>query len=70
MAIKNMKDVKRKKQQLEFESKFYKREVISSASGVFGNFAGNVRSLAFDFGYRIISRLIFSRRKKQQIEVK
>lgn len=69
MAIKNMRDVKHKKQQLEFQSKFYKKEMGSSASGLFDNFAVNFRSLAFDFGYRIISRLIFTRRKKHQVEV-
>ena len=69
MAIKNMKDVKRKKQQLEFQSKFYKKEMVSSASGLFDNFAVSFRSLAFDFGFRLLSRLAFSRNKKQKVEV-
>ena len=69
MAIKNMKDLKQKKQQLEFEAKFYKKEMFSSASHLFGNFADNFRSLAFDFGYRLISRLIFDRRKKHRVDI-
>jgi hypothetical protein len=35
MALKNMKDVKRKKEQLEFQSKFYKKELTISATGIF-----------------------------------
>lgn len=70
MAIKNMRDLKQKQQQLEFESKFYKKEMLSSAGGIFDNFAGNFRNLAFDFGYRMAARLIFFRRKKRYIEVK
>lgn len=69
MVLKNMKDVKRKKEQLEFKAKFYKKELTSSASGVFGNFADNLRALAFDFGYRIVSRIIFSRRKKHRVKI-
>ncbi len=69
MALKNMKDVKRKKEQLEFQSKFYKKELFSSTSGVFGNFTANVRALAFDFAYHMISRLVFSRRKKHHVKV-
>lgn len=69
MAIKNMKDLKQKKQQLEFQSKFYKKEIVSSTGGLFDNFALNFRSLAFDFGFRLLSRLAFSRRKKQRVEV-
>ncbi|HZH71453.1 MAG TPA: hypothetical protein VFD91_03080 [Mariniphaga sp.] len=69
MAIRNMKDVKRKKQQLEFEAKFYKKEMLSSGSNLFGNFSSNFRSLAFDFGFGLISKMIFSRKKKHKVEV-
>lgn len=69
MALKNMKELKRKKEQLEFQSKFYKKELVSSASGIFGNFTYNLRALAFDFGFRMISRIIFSRRKKHHVEI-
>jgi hypothetical protein len=69
MAIKNMKDVKRKKEQLEFQAKFYKKELLFSSSGLLDNFALNFRNLAFDFGYRLIARLIFSRRKKHHVHV-
>lgn len=69
MAIKNMKDLKHRKQQLEFQSKFYKKEMVSSASGLLNGFALNFRSLAFDFGFKLLSRYVFSRKKKQQVEV-
>ncbi len=69
MALKNMKEVKQKKQQLEFEAKFYKKELLLSASGLLDNFASNFRNLTFDIGYRLATRIIFSRRKKQRIDV-
>jgi phage repressor protein C with HTH and peptisase S24 domain len=69
MALKNMKEVKRKKEQLEFQSKFYKKELAISATGIFSSFAENFRALAFDFGYRLVSRLIFSRRKKHHVKI-
>jgi hypothetical protein len=69
MALKNMRDVKQKKQQLEFQAKFYKKELVSSAGGVFDNLMGNFRALAFDIGYRLVNRIIFSRRKKRHVKV-
>lgn len=70
MAIKNMKDLKQKKQQLEFQEKFYKKELLFSTSGILDNFAINFRNLAFDFGYRVVAKYIFSRRKKHHTELK
>jgi hypothetical protein len=66
MAIKNMQQLKLKKQQLEFQSKFYEKELVSSAAGILDNFTDKLRSLTFDFGYRLITHFIFSRRKKRK----
>ncbi len=65
-----MRDLKQKKQQLEFQEKFYKKEMLFSTSGFLDNFALNFRNLAFDFGYRLAAKYIFARRKKHHIDVK
>jgi hypothetical protein len=66
MAIKNMQQLKLKKQQLEFQSKFYEKELVSSAAGILDNFTDKLRGLTFDLGYRLISNFIFSRRKRRK----
>ena len=63
MAIRNLRDIRRKRQQLEFEAKFYKKDLMASAGGVLGNFSAGIRSLAFDIGFRAINKFIFSRNK-------
>jgi hypothetical protein len=66
MAIKNMHELKLKKQRLEIEAKFYEKEMIASASGLLDNFAGKLRNFAFDFGFHLAAKYLFSRRYKRK----
>ncbi len=57
-AIRNMRELKLMKKQLQYKEQLYEKELIGSSANVFENVSDSIRDFAFEFGMRLATRLI------------
>lgn len=57
-TIRNMRELKMMKKQLQYKEQLYEKEMIGSSANVFVNLSDSIRDFAFEFGMRLATRLV------------
>jgi len=64
-AIRNMRELRLMRQKLIYQEKLYEKEFSTTATDLSDNLSAKVRDFAFDFGSRMIIRVISYLRKSK-----
>jgi len=57
-TIRNMRELKLMKKQLQYKEQLYEKEMIGSSANVFENLSDSIRDFAFEFGMKLATRLV------------
>ncbi|MFW6246271.1 MAG: hypothetical protein ACOC13_02350, partial [Tangfeifania sp.] len=57
-TIRNMRELKLMKKQLQYKEQLYEKEMIGSSASVFENLGDSIRDFAFEFGMKLATRLV------------
>jgi len=63
-AIKNMRELRLMKQQLQYQERLYEKEMTESTADIIDNLSDKLRDMAFDIGARLILRFIHGKRRR------
>ena len=64
-TIRNMRELKLVKKQIQYKEKLYEKEIVGSSADVFENLSEKLRDVAFEFGMRLATQLITGRWRKK-----
>ena len=57
-SIRNMRELKMMKKQLQYKEQLFEKEMVGSSAGVLENLGDQLRDFAFEFGMRLATRFI------------
>lgn len=57
-TIRNMRELKLIKKQLQYKEQLYEKELIGSSANIFENLGDSLRDFAFEFGMKLATRLV------------